>query len=136
MPSDLLDISIASNNSIEFYGLSWTIIVWGQVAGGLSPFLRSLVPAILDLTALVPAKDNPVRINNDEAAGNEARVLKFLFGDLAFALECRQVGPPGGRTGWDVIVARNFDGFHHVTALRHANDFIEVAWIMANPFTV
>lgn len=81
----------------------------------------------------MPTKDNAFGIDDNQASGNETRVLIFLLGDLTFAFKGLQIGSPGYCFRGHEFVARNLYRFDTTPLLGNSNYFIEMAGIMANP---
>ena len=94
-----------------------------------------IVSSEFDFAAVFPTEDDTLVIDDNELAGDEARVDELLLGNLAFAFAGAQAGSPGGSAGRDVIVTGNFNGLEVVTALMDANDFIEMSRIVSYPLT-
>jgi hypothetical protein len=106
------------------------VLYKGDYSGGVL-----LVFAKLDFAAIFPTENDALVINDDQLAGDEAWMDEFLFGDLAFALECAQTGSPGGGAGRDVVVPCNLNRFQFVTALINSNDLVKMARIVSDPFS-
>jgi hypothetical protein len=93
------------------------------------------VAAEFDLTAFVPAENNPVGTDNDEFTGDEAGMAEFAFGDLAFATQRADICPPGYGLSRDIIIACNLDGLDFIAMLANPDDFIKMSRVKPNPLT-
>ncbi len=96
------------------------------------PF-NSVVAAVFDFSAVLPAEDDALVVDDDEAAADEPGVAEFAFGDLAFALEGSEAGAPGHGAGGDVIIAGHLDSFDMVAALFNTDYFVEMAGVKPDP---
>ena len=95
----------------------------------------SLVSAKLDFAAPLPVKDDALGIDDSQRAGYEPWVLKFAFSDLAFARKSFEIGAPGDRASWHVIITGNFDRLDFSAILNNSNDLIEMARVITDPFS-
>ena len=93
-----------------------------------------IVAAILDFAQIVPLKNDSFLINDCQLAGNETWVAIFLLGDLPFADAGLDIRPPGNVAGRDIFVTSQFDRERVIAFLHDADNFVEMAGIMPNPF--
>ena len=94
-----------------------------------------IIATVFNFAAVQPGEHDSVGIKHFEFAGYESRVPEFAFGYLAFPMSRDEIGSPGDFIGRDKIVAGNFDGFHRRAVLYYANTFVEMAGVVAHPFT-
>ena len=66
--------------------------------------------------------------------GGAHHVSVFAFGDLAFATARAEVGPEGHFLSRNIFVTSHFDGFYEITGLDHADDFVKMSGVKAEPF--
>jgi hypothetical protein len=60
---------------------------------------------------------------------------ELFLGNLALSFEGPEACSPSRGSGRYVVIPCNFNGFDSIAALVNANDFIEMAWIVPDPFT-
>src|SRR6266446_10739201 len=95
-------------------------------SGCLKTAPRSIVPAVFYAAAFFPSEDDPVGIDDGQGTRHKAGIAKFLLGDLSFALQGAQVGPPSDLAGGHVFVAGDLHRFGPVAVLGDLDDLVVV----------
>jgi hypothetical protein len=92
-----------------------------------------VVFAKLNLTAMLPTEDDSLRIDDNQFARDETRILKFQLGNLALPAQCSKVRAPRDCPGRDEIVPSDFDRLHDILVLHDSDDFVKMAWVVSDP---
>jgi len=82
---------------------------------------------------MFPSEHDSLRIDDDQLARNESWVLKFQFGDLAFATQGSQVRAPGDCASGYKIVSGDLHRLDVILVLHDFDDFVKVPRIMSDP---
>lgn len=93
-----------------------------------------IVAAVFHATEAFPGEDDTFGVEDGELAWDEAWVAEFCFGDLSFAAPGAHVGAPSDSAAGNMVIAGDFDSFEVVAALVNADDFIEMAGVITDPF--